>query len=117
MSMKPVMRDWRDIASKIRAWLSETKTKQEELAIMMGHADGSELSRYMNGKKPWYPPNLEKVAEIIGIEPEQFYYWPTPAAEWTRATEACASILERHLNAALAEIRALKFVDQDGGSE
>lgn len=117
MAVQPVMRDWRDIARVIRQWLARTGTKQEELAIQMGHADGSELSRYMNGKKPWYPPNLHRVAEIIGVDPVEFYHWPHAEQAFLAGRDAADAIYRRHLELAALEVAALDYVKTNEADE
>jgi len=101
----------------VRQYLARTGMKQEELALQMGHADGSELSRYLNGKKPWYPPNLHRVAELIGVDPVEFYHWPHAEEAFLAGRDATEAIFRRHFERAAAEAAALDYVKTNEADE
>lgn len=62
----------RQIAKAVREALERKGMTQTDLSKRVGHASGSEISRYLNGRVAWSRPTLFKVCKVLDLDPEQF---------------------------------------------
>ncbi len=116
-SPQPQLRPWREIAVIVREWMVRKDVSQSELAAMLGHKSGSTLSRYLTGAKEWSIPTLYRVAEIIGVDPRRFFYWPVHEDSFLVGRDAALAIIEKKFAEAVDEIRALDYVGDSTGTD